>query len=72
MVSGRKGLGEGGMLVNGDGRKGNDFDIDVLFLLISFFLYFFADGKFATFVTPVMEGDSRRGGRLSLQVRCGG
>ena len=36
------------------------------------FLSLFADGNFATFGPSGMESDSRRGERLSLQVRCGG
>ena len=37
-----------------------------------FFLSLFSDGDFATFGPSGIEGDSRRWGRLSLQVRCGG
>ena len=50
------------------GRRAEDLEIDVLFL----FLSLFADGEFATFGPPGMEWDSMRGGRLSLQVGCGG
>ena len=36
-----------------------------------FFISLFANGKFATFGPPVIERDSRMGGRLFLQVVCG-
>ena len=36
------------------------------------FISLFADGKFATFGPPVIERNSRMGGRLFLQVVCGG
>ena len=39
------------------GGRAEDLEINVLFL----FLSLFADGKFATFGPPGMEGDSRKG-----------
>ena len=59
MVSGRTGLGEGGLLVNGDGRKDGGFGDRRIF-----FFFFFADGEFAKFGPAGMEGDSRRGGEF--------
>ena len=41
-------------------------DINVLFL----FLSLFSNGEFATFGPPVILGESRKGGVLSLHIRC--
>ena len=56
MVSGRKGLGEGGLLFNGDRRKGGGFGDQC----IVFDFSLFTDGEFAKVGLPGMEGDSRR------------
>ena len=48
------------------GVRAEDLEIE------DFFYFFFPYSKFAIFGQPGMEGDSRRGVRLYLQVSCGG